>query len=357
MDLFEEMKTQGHEQVLCCSDTPSGLSAIIAIHSTKLGPALGGCRMRPYPSFDSALLDVLRLSKGMTYKAALAGLPLGGGKSVILGDPRKDRTKSRMLAFAQQVSRLGGRYIVAEDVGIGLADIELFRTITPHVAGFSKEAGGTGDPSPATALGVFFGMKACLEEVFGGGTTLAGVAPLAGHVAPANDAFRGKRVAIQGMGKVGYALAKLLHSAGAHLIISDMDPEKVAIGCREFNGDPLHPHEIYRVDCDIFAPCALGGILNDRTVPALSCKIVAGSANNQLDRAEVAQLIQNRGILYAPDYVINAGGLIHVASAKDNDIKVKAIYGRLKEVLRKAKEESILPSEAADKMAEARFKP
>ncbi len=335
MDLFEEMKTKGHEQVLICSDVASGLSAIIAIHSTKLGPALGGCRMRPYPSFDSALLDVLRLSKGMTYKAAIAGLPLGGGKSVILGDPRKDRTPARMLAFARHVAFLGGRYIVAEDVGIGLPDIELFRTVTPYVAGFSEAAGGSGDPSPATALGVFFGMQACLEEVFG------------------DASFNEKRIAIQGMGKVGYALAKLLHEAGAHLIISDMDPEKVAIGCREFNGDPVHPHEIYRVDCDIFAPCALGGILNDRTVPALSCKIVAGSANNQLENPETARSIQERGILYAPDYVINAGGLIHVASKIDAEIKIKAIYGRLKEIFCAAKKESVLPSDAADRLAEA----
>jgi leucine dehydrogenase len=335
MDLFEEMKTKGHEQVVVCSDVASGLSAIIAIHSTRLGPALGGCRMWPYPSFDSALLDALRLSKAMTYKAAIAGLFLGGGKSVILGDPRKDKSPERMMAFARQVSSLGGRYIVAEDVGIELADIALFRTITPYVAGFSEEDGGTGEPSFATARGVFFGMSACLEEVFG------------------DCSFQEKRVAIQGMGKVGYSLAKLLHEAGAHLIISDMDPEKVAIGCREFNGDPVHPHEIYRVDCDIFAPCALGGILNDRTVLALSCKIIAGSANNQLERAEVATALQNQGILYAPDYVINAGGLIHVASEQDEEIKVKAIYGRLKEVLRIAKAESILPSEAADKMAES----
>jgi len=334
MDLFEEMKTEGHEQVLCCSDSGSGLSAIIAIHSTRLGPALGGCRMWSYTSFDVALSDVLRLSKAMTYKAAIAGLALGGGKSVILGDPRKDKTPARMLAFAQQVSLLGGRYIVAEDVGITLADIALFRTITPYVAGFSEAAGGSGNPSSATALGVFLGMQACLEEVFG------------------DPSFHGKRAAIQGMGKVGYALAKLLHAAGAHLIISDMDPEKVAIGCREFNGDPVHPHEIYRVDCDLFVPCALGGILNDRTVPALSCKIVAGSANNQLGNAAVAKDLQSRGILYAPDYVINAGGLICVSSKVDTDIKVKAIYGRLKEIFRLAKSEALLPSEVADKLAE-----
>jgi leucine dehydrogenase len=334
MDLFEEMKSKGHEQILFCSDVASGLSAIIAIHSTRLGPALGGCRMWAYPSFDSALTDALRLSKGMTYKAAIAGLALGGGKSVIVGDPRKDRTSARMIAFARHVASLGGRYIVAEDVGITVADIELFRTITPYVAGFSKDAGGTGDPSPATAQGVFFGMQACMEEVYG------------------DRSFQDKKIAIQGMGKVGLALAKLLSEAGAHLIVSDMDPEKVAIACREFNGDPVHPHEIYRVNCDIFAPCALGGILNDRTVPALSCKIVAGSANNQLAQAEVAALLQKRGILYAPDYVINAGGLIHISCKQDAGIMIEKIYSRLKEIFRLAKTKSLLPSEAADKMAE-----
>ena len=337
MDIFEEMKAQGHEQLLCCLDIPSGLSAIIAIHSTRLGPALGGCRMWPYASFDSALSDVLRLSKAMTYKAAMAGLALGGGKSVIIGDPRKDKTHARMTAFARHVSSLGGRYLVAEDVGIDLADIALFRTVTPYIAGFSKEEDGSRNVSCSTALGVFFGMQACLESVFG------------------DRSFQGKKVAIQGMGKVGHALAKLLHEAGAHLIISDMDPEKVAIGCREFNGDPVHPHEIYRVDCDIFAPCALGGILNDRTVPALSCKIVAGSANNQLESAEVAHLLEKRGILYAPDYIINAGGLIHVASEKDSDTKIKEIDNRLKDLLRFAQVQSLLPSEAADKLAEAKL--
>ncbi len=337
MDLFEEMKREGHEQVLFCSDTASGLSAIIAIHSTRLGPALGGCRMWPYPSFDAALHDVLKLSKAMTYKAAISGLSLGGGKSVILGDPKKDKTPERMNAFARNLSSLGGRYIAAEDVGIDLADIELFRQATPHVAGFKEEAGGTGDPSPATALGVFSGMRAALEEVFG------------------DPSFRGRSVAIQGIGKVGYALARLLHEAGAKLFISDMDPERVALGCREFNADLLHPHEIYRVDCDIFAPCALGGILNNRTVSALSCKIVAGSANNQLASAEAAQLLHGRGILYAPDYVINAGGLIYVASKKDADIKIQAIHGRLKEVFAHAKAHALLPSEAADRLAEKRL--
>ena len=343
MDLFEEIKREGHEQVLVCADSASELSAIIAIHSTRLGPALGGCRMWPYPSFDAAIDDCLRLSKAMTYKAAISGLSLGGGKSVIVGDPRKDKTEQKMIAFAKQVSFLGGRYYVAEDVGIGVADIERFRHVTPYVAGFSEEAGGTGDPSPKTALGVFHGMRACLEEVFG------------------NPSFAGKRIAIQGMGKVGFALAKLLHQESARLIISDMDPERVAAGVRDFDADPIHPHEIYRVDCDLFAPCALGGILNERTLPLLSCKIVAGSANNQLASKSIAAMLQGKGILYAPDYVINAGGLIHIGgglkqdSNEQTDQKIKGIYDRLQVVFSMAREKGILPSEAADRLAEERL--
>ena len=337
MDLFSEMQLGGHEQVLFCSDAPSGLSAIIAIHSTRRGPALGGCRMWPYPSSDSALSDVLKLSRGMTYKAAISDLPLGGGKSVILGDPKKDKTPERMIAFAKNVAALGGRYIVAEDVGIALSDVELFRTVTPHVAGFAEEAGGTGDPSPQTALGVFVGMSACLEEMTSGGT------------------LEGCRVAIQGLGKVGYALAKLLYEAGAKIILSDMDPERVAIGCREFDCDIVHPHEIHKVSCDIFAPCAMGGILNERTIPALSCKIVAGAANNQLSDKASAQKLQARGILYAPDYVINAGGLIHVATKENVEMKIRAIGGRLQAIFEMAKSKEMVPSEAADKIAEKKL--
>lgn len=343
MDLFEQMKQEGHEQVTFCSDPASGLQAIIAIHSTHLGPALGGCRMWPYPTFDAALSDVLRLSKAMTYKAAMSGLSLGGGKSVIWGDPKKDKTQKLLLAFAKQVHALGGRYIAAEDVGIGLADVELFRQATRHVAGFPQEQGGSGDPSPVTAYGVFAGMRACLEEVFG------------------NDSFEGKRVAIQGVGKVGYALAELLHKAGARLYVSDMDPERVAMASRAFGADPLLGHEIYRVECDLFSPCAMGGFLNERTIPRLSCPIVAGAANNQLENARAALLLQERKILYAPDYVINAGGLINIAeeiggySRQRAYEKVARIYDRMKEVFALAKKGSVTTAEAADRLAERRL--
>ncbi|HZR47868.1 MAG TPA: Glu/Leu/Phe/Val dehydrogenase dimerization domain-containing protein [Candidatus Manganitrophaceae bacterium] len=343
MEIFERMKSDGHEQLLFCSDRASGLQAMIAIHNTRLGPALGGCRMWPYPSFDAAVSDVLRLSKAMTYKAAVAGLPLGGGKSVIWGDPKKDKTKERLIAFAKQVDSLGGRYIVAEDVGIGLSDIEQIRQATRHVAGYALEQGGSGDPSPATAYGVFNGMRACLEEVFGDGS------------------FKGRKVAIQGLGKVGYALAKLLHEAGARLYISDMDPERVAMGSRAFGADPLLGHEIYRVECDIFSPCAMGGFINERTIPRLSAPIVAGAANNQLEDAKAAALLAERKILYAPDYVINAGGLINISDellgySKERAYqKVARIYDQLKAVFSLAKQQSIYTAEAADRLAEARL--
>lgn len=343
VNLFEQMKPEGHEQILFCSDPSSGLQAMIAIHDTRLGPALGGCRMWPYPSFEAALSDVLRLSKAMTYKAAVSGLPLGGGKSVIWGDPKKDKTPERLTAFAKQVATLGGRYLVAEDVGISLDDIERIRQITPHVGGYSLEEGGSGDPSPATAYGVFCGMRACLKEVFG------------------EASFEGKRIAIQGVGKVGYALAALLHQEGARLYVSDMDPERVAMASRDFGADPLLGHEIYRVDCDIYAPCALGGSINERTVPRLSCRIVAGAANNQLERPEVAAMLDAHDILYAPDYVINAGGLINIAEelteySKERAYqKISEIQARLGIVFSLANDASITTSEAANRLAVKRL--
>ncbi|TAJ96670.1 MAG: Glu/Leu/Phe/Val dehydrogenase [Candidatus Manganitrophaceae bacterium] len=343
MNLFEQMKTDGHEQILFGSDPASGLQAIIAIHDTRLGPSLGGCRMWPYPNFDAALTDVLRLSKAMTYKAAMADLPLGGGKSVIWGDPKKEKSEAKLVAFAEQVASLGGRYIVAEDVGIGLADIERIHRVMPHAAGLPEEKGGSGDPSPATAYGVFCGMRAALEERFGEGS------------------FQGRKIAIQGIGKVGYALALLLHKAGAKISVCDMDPERVAAICKVTGADPFLGHEIYRVECDIFAPCALGGFMNERTIPRLSCEIVAGAANNQLENAKAAILLRDRNILYTPDYVLNAGGLINIAEelngySKERAYKkIEAIYDRLKEVFALAKKESIPPSEAADRLAEARL--
>ncbi len=344
INIFDKIKTDGHENVLVCSDTSSGLQALIAIHNTSLGPALGGCRMWPYESFDAALSDVLRLSKAMTYKAAISNLPLGGGKSVIWGDPAKDKSDTLLKAFAKHVDRLGGQYIVAEDVGISLEDIEFIRETTPYVSGFSQENKGSGDPSPATAYGVFCGMKACLEEVYG------------------NNAFTGKRIAIQGLGKVGSALAKLLHEAGASLYVSDMDPERVAKAIRLYGADPIHGHEVYRVDCDIFAPCALGGIINERSIKSFSCRIIAGAANNQLKDSNVLEELSQKNILYAPDYVLNAGGLINIAEElsgyhpEQAYKKIAQIYDRMKQVFSMAKKEGISTAKAADLLAEAQLK-
>ncbi|MBN4054606.1 Glu/Leu/Phe/Val dehydrogenase [Nitrospira defluvii] len=343
MNLFEEMDHDTHEQILIGYDPSTGLKSIIAIHNTTLGPSLGGCRMWPYKSFDLALNDVLRLSKAMSYKAAISDLPLGGGKSVIWGDPQTEKSKALLVAFAKQVDILGGRYIVAEDVGVSVPDIEVIREVTDHVSGFSISEGGSGDPSPVTAYGVFCGMRACLEEVFG------------------DASFQGKRVAIQGLGKVGSALARLLNEAGAKLYVSDMDPERMAMATRDFGADPIHGHEIYRVDCDIFSPCALGGIINERTIPSLSCPIIAGSANNQLAKSDDTVFLDERNILYAPDYVINAGGLINISeelTGYDKGrayTKVAKIYERLTELFSQAKKASISTALAADRMAETRL--
>ncbi|WDT78666.1 MAG: hypothetical protein MPW14_15955 [Candidatus Manganitrophus sp.] len=342
MNLFEQMKTEGHERVLFCSDRASGLQAIIAIHNTQLGPALGGCRMWPYPDAAAALTDALRLSRAMTYKAAMADLPLGGGKASS-GAIRKREERSKVDRFRQR-GRLARRTVHR---GRRCRDRSCrYRPDASGDAACRRTSGrkrGSGDPSPATAYGVFCGMRAALEERFGDGS------------------FQGRKIAIQGIGKVGYALALLLHKAGAKLYVCDMDPERVAAICKVTGADPLLGHEIYRVECDIFSPCALGGFLNERTIPRLSCEIIAGAANNQLENPKAAILLKDRNILYTPDYVLNAGGLINIAeelngySKEKAYQKIEAIYDRLKEVFAFAKKASILPSEAADRLAEARL--
>lgn len=285
----------------------------------------------------------MRLSRAMTYKAAVSHLSLGGGKSVIWGDAKAEKSPALLAAFAKHVETLAGRYIVAEDVGIGVPDIEEMQKHTSHVAGKPTQKGGSGDPSPATAYGVFCSMRACLEEVYG------------------QDSFEGKRVAIQGLGKVGFDLARRLHEAGAKLYVSDMDPELVANAGRAFDADPIHGHEIYRVDCDIFAPCALGGIINERSIESLSCRIIAGAANNQLADNGLADELMAADILYAPDYVINAGGLINIYEELNHYNQERAyqqiakIYDRLKAVFALAKEACISNAAAADRFAEARL--
>lgn len=299
MSVFSHSEFHDHEQVVFCRDAASGLRAIIAIHSTHLGPALGGIRMYPYASDEDALTDVLRLARGMSYKAALAGLPLGGGKSVIIGDPHRAKTPALLRAMGEAIERLGGRYIGAEDSGTAVADLKVMSETTDHVCGtVDKEGldGGTrsGDPSPATALGVFLGIRAAVQHALG------------------RDELHGVRVAIQGVGNVGRRLGRYLHDAGAELVVCDSWGPNLDRAATELNARAVEPEAIYAQDVEVFAPCALGAVLNDVTIPQLKARIVAGSANNQLAEARHGDLLRRRGIVYAPDYVINAGGLIDV---------------------------------------------
>ena len=295
MEPFELMTTMGHERVLVCSNPDVGLRAIIAVHSTVLGPGLGGTRMWPYASFDEALTDVLRLSRGMTYKAAAAGVHLGGGKAVILGDPKHDKSEALLRAFGAYVESLGGLYITAEDVGTSTDDMDVIATETRWVTGVSPENGGSGDPSPVTAFGTLQGMHAAAEEAFG------------------DSSLKGRSVAIQGLGNVGFHLAAYLRKEGAKVFGCDIDADRIARAQSEAAVEVVSTDEIFAVDCDVFAPCALGAILNENTIPRLRCKVVAGAANTQLAVEERdGQALAARGILYAPDFVGNAGGLINV---------------------------------------------
>jgi leucine dehydrogenase len=331
------------EQVVQFNDPPSGLRAIVAIHSTALGPALGGTRFYPYPDEDEALRDVLRLARGMTYKAATAGLDLGGGKAVIIGDPRRVKSEELLRAYGRFIDTLGGRYITAEDVGTTGDDMDMIRRETRHVTGVSPGMGGSGDPSPVTAFGVFQGMVACVEEVW------------------KTSSLEGKRVAVQGVGKVGHHLVKLLVEAGAEVIASDVDVDAVARVVREFGVDTADAGKVHAEECDVFAPCALGGIIRDDTIPSLRCKVVAGSANNQLERPEHGEVLWEQGILYAPDYVINAGGLINVADELRGYDRERAmrdvtqIYRTLRAVFALSQERGISTSAAAEEWAHDRI--
>ena len=345
MSLFHELEEMGHERVLICSNPEVGLKAIIAVHSTVLGPGLGGVRMWPYASFDEALRDVLRLSRGMTYKAAAAGLNLGGGKAVIIADPKKDKSEALFRCFGQYVQSLGGLYITAEDVGIDVQDCEVVLTETRWVTGVSEAHGGSGDPSPVTAYGVLQGMKAAAKRKW-------------------NGSLEGRSVAIQGLGSVGMWLASYLREEKAGKIFGcDIDGDATAEAAAEHGVEIVSPDDIYDVDCDIFAPCALGAILNDDTVPRLKCSVVAGAANNQLDNEERhAKELAGKGILYAPDFVINAGGLINVynelAGSYNRDralLMTRTIYLKLMRVFELAEQDGITTAVAADRVAEERI--
>jgi leucine dehydrogenase len=340
MSVFERF--EGHEEVVYFHDPPSGLRAIIAVHSTALGPALGGTRFYPYPSEAAALQDVLRLSRGMTYKAAAAGLDLGGGKAVIIGDPKRAKSEHLLRAYGRFVESLGGRYITAEDIGTSREDMDIIRRETRFVTGVSPSLGGSGDPSPVTAQGVYLSMLACAEEVW--------------H----EHSLSGRRVAVQGVGKVGYPLVSLLVQGGAHVIVSDVDVDALARVVRDFGVDTAPTEEIYTVPCDMFAPCAMGGIINDDTIPKLHCRVVAGSANNQLAHRKHGQALAELGILYAPDFVVNAGGLINVADELEGykperaTAAVENVYRTLRDVFTIAREDHISTADAADQYAESR---
>jgi len=331
------------EEVVFFHDRPSRLRAIVAIHSTQLGPALGGTRFYPYRSEEDAMRDVLRLARGMTFKAAAAGLDLGGGKAVIIGEPHRLGSEELFRAYGRFLDTLQGRYITAEDVGTTGEDMDMVRRETRSVVGVSPAMGGSGDPSPVTAWGVYQGLIACAEEAW------------------KESSLSGRRVAVQGVGKVGYWLVKHLHDAGAEIVVSDVDVDAVARSVREFDVETADPDKIHAVECDIFAPCALGGIIRDDTLPELKCRIVAGSANNQLEREEHGEALQQMGVLYAPDYVINAGGLINVADelrGYDRERamnKVEGIYRTLREVFLVARERGISTAQAADAVAQSRI--
>lgn len=336
------MSEMGHEQVVFCRDDASGYRGIIAVHSTALGPAVGGTRFWHYASEDDAIIDALRLSRGMTYKCAAAGMALGGGKAIILGDNGKVEREKLFRAHGRFVERLGGRYITAEDVGTGPADMEYVALETRHVGGLPDRAAG--DPSPWTGLGAFRAMQAAARYRWG------------------SDDLRGKRVAIQGCGNVGYNLARELHAAGAVLIVSDVDPEKMQRAVDELDAVTATPESIHAVAADIFAPCALGGIINDGTIPQLKVEIVCGGANNQLLESKHGDALEERGILYAPDFVVNSSGVLSGGgdlfgwTLERVRAEVLSIYDTLLSVFEIAKSERIPTYKAADRLAERRLR-
>lgn len=344
MSVFEAPEYDGHEQVQFFSDQASGLKAIIAIHNTTLGPALGGCRMWPYDSEAAAIRDVLRLSRGMTYKAAVLDCGLGGGKSVIIGDSHREKTPELLHAMGRAIASFGGRYIVGEDIGTNPDDMREIRSVTRCVSCLRKEDGGYGDPAPMTALGVFSAIRAGVEEAFG------------------SDALEGVHVAVQGVGNVGFNLCKQLREAGAELTICDVYPEQIERVREAMDVAVVEPDEIYNVPAEVFTPCALGGVINDGTIDRLKVRVVAGAANNQLDHERHGAWLADRDIVYMPDYVANGGGLISCAAEwqgrdpRGVPDQVRGIYDTCRMILEIASEREITTNEAADELAESRFK-
>lgn len=344
MEIFELIESTEHEQLVFCSDKTVGLKAIIGIHDTTLGPALGGTRMWTYASDLDAVRDVLRLSKGMTYKAAVAGLNLGGGKAVLIGDPHKEKSEAMFRTYGRFVEGMGGRYITAEDVGTTVRDMDWIRQETRFVTGVNGQ-GGSGDPSPVTAYGTYHGMKACAKFRYG------------------SDSLAGKTVMIQGAGNVASFLAEYLTKENAKVLLTDIYEDKAHKLCERLGAQYVNPEDVYSVECDIFSPAALGGILNDETIPQLKCSIVAGGANNQLAReGEHARQLADRDILWAPDYVINAGGLMNVASElrgydREGVLRqAEGIYDIMLNILNRSQRDNVLTIEASNEIAEERIR-
>ena len=334
----------GHEQVVFCNDPDTGLKAIIGIHNTVLGPSLGGTRMWPYKNDNEALIDVLRLSRGMTFKAAISGLNLGGGKAVIIGDPKKGKSEAMLRRFGKFVDSLGGKYITAEDVGMSEKDMEYLAMETEHVTGLPEKLGGAGDPSPVTAYGTYMGMKAAAKKVYG------------------SDSLEGKIVAVQGVGHVGAHLVELLVKEKATVLISDIFEDKIEPVAKEFKVQVVPADEIMGYPMDIYAPCALGATLDDETIPNLKARIVAGAANNQLADEDIhGPLCQQHGILYSPDFLINAGGLMNVYGelmGYSREIifsKAEQIYDTTLSIFDLAEKEGVHTQLAAMKLAQKRI--
>ena len=343
MSVFSHLEFDNHEQVAFCHDKESGLKAIIAVHNTNRGPSLGGCRMWPYASDEEALTDALRLAKGMTYKSAMANLNLGGGKAVIIGDPRKDKSPELLHALGGFVQKLSGRYITAEDSGTSVADIKIIGERTEFVSGIQDHDEHGGDPSPSTAYGTFVGIQAAVKHRLGR-SNLAGI-----------------KVAIQGVGNVGLHLARHLKEVGAELFVCDIHQSHVDKAVNELGAIAVGTDEIYGLDVDVFAPCAMGAIINDKTLPQLQAKVVAGAANNQLATPTHGDLLFQKEILYAPDYVINAGGIIDIAYQRENGSKdamrkhVEGIGTTLDEVFTQSLKKGQSPHIIADEIAKERF--
>ncbi len=343
--IFELMEQYDHENLFLCQEKSLGLKAIFAIHDTTLGPAAGGIRMWLYDTEADAVNDALRLARGMTYKWAAAGANMGGGKCVVIGDPKRDKTEGLFRALGRFLHRLGGLFLVGPDVGTNLRDMEWLRMETPYVVFTPESWGGPGDPSPATAFGVVQGMRACLKEVYG------------------SPDLQGRTVAVQGIGSVGEQAVELLVNAGARVTIADIDRERAEHIASRYQVHLGHPEEIHALDVDVYCPCALGAVINDRTVPELRCRIVCGSANNQLAEERHGDLLAQRGILYAPDYIVNAGGaLVGADSLNPGGFNrqramdaVSRIYETMEKVIALSKEYKVPTYRAADLLAEQRI--